>query len=32
MTAIQLHPEHTVILSCSSLPLHVEAAQTKIHT
>ena len=32
MTTIQLHPEHTVILSCSSLLLHVEAAQTKMHT
>ena len=32
MTTIQLHPEHTVILSCSSLRLHVEAAQTKMHT
>ena len=32
MTAIQLHPDHTIILSCSSLLLHVEAAQTKMHT
>ena len=32
MTTIQLHPEHTVILSCSSLLPHVEAAQTKMHT
>ena len=32
MTTIQLHPGHTVILSCSSLLLHVEAAQTKMHT
>lgn len=32
MTTIQLHPEHTVILSCSSLLLHAEAAQTKMHT
>ena len=32
MTTIQLHPVHTVILSCSSLLLHVEAAQTKMHT
>ena len=32
MTTIQLHPEHTVILSCSSLLLHVEAAQAKMHT
>ena len=32
MTTIQLHPEHTVMLSCSSLLLHVEAAQTKMHT
>lgn len=26
MTTIQLNPEHTVILSCSSLLLSVEAA------
>ena len=32
MITMQLHPEHTVILSCSSLLLHVEAAQTKMHT
>lgn len=32
MTAIPLHPEHTVILACSSLLLHVEAAQKKMNT
>lgn len=32
MITMQLHPEHTVILSCSSLLLHAEAAQTKMHT
>lgn len=32
MTAIQIHPNHTVILACSSLLLHVAAAQTKMHT
>lgn len=32
MNSMQLYPKHMVILSCSSLLLHVEAAQTKRHT
>ena len=32
MKTVNLHPEHTVILACSSLLLHVEAAQQAMHT
>lgn len=32
MTTKNLHPDHTIILACSSLLLHVEAAQAKMHT
>lgn len=32
MTTVPLHPDHTVILACTSLLRHVEAAQKKMHT
>ena len=32
MTVQTLHPDHTVILACTSLLLHVEAAQTRMGT
>lgn len=32
MLTIQQYLDHTVILTCSSMKLHVEAAQTKMHT